>query len=781
MVSTRNNNEDTAGENLTTTNEILKNFAEHWKLMLCAALLFTAAAWVYCLFTPPEYERESTFMMKYYDTNVFVGEKLKSAQALPYATGISVQNALELFKSPWFIERVVRELRLQDRYSAPGRFGRQTDLYGRAPVAVDGIGEDRDQTISFRVTLLPDHRQVELDRFRIDGEEKPGSVRTAFGEAAATPAGELRIYPTEHLTAYDRPSVVYTRVPIRQATETTAKSLKITKSAEQTDIISCVCRDIAPLRAADIANAVPVEFSRLWRQWNEEDAAKVDSVISRRLAVHSDNLQTIEDEIADYLRQSGSLGSQAEAGSISDDMAKYNAMLVHNTIQLHIAQAIAAQTADDTQDGIPLSAALSAIENSKARTLIADYNQAVMARAAAMRAGAASHPAAAETDRKIAALREAIASTVESHIGTLQTDRRKILEKIDGIDRQIRRQAALERDLSQLRRDRDAAQSGYISLRSKQESRLMDVNNISDAVRLISSASGPDTPVSIPPAVILTAAFLCGGLLLPYLLLQLSKAVDTRVRDKAELERLSVPVIGDIPQLIKPRRADRLKIWLRLDYSSPDAPAMMVGRGQSAADEAFALLRDNIRLMTDGETATPVLLTTSYNSGSGKSFVTLNLGASLALGGKKTLLVDLDFRRASLSKCVRSPRKGAATYLNTPDTPLADLIAGYGDISGLDILPVGALPPNPAELLESDRLERMFGELRRVYDIIIVDSAPVNLVTDTALAVEQSATRTLFVVRAGLFDRRALPELSRLRDSGELPLLSFAVNGSRRR
>ena len=172
---------------------------------------------------------------------------------------------------------------------------------------------------------------------------------------------------------------------------------------------------------------------------------------------------------------------------------------------------------------------------------------------------------------------------------------------------------------------------------------------------------------------------------------------------------------------------------------------------------------------------TPVCLMTSFNPGSGKSFIAANLAASFVLKGKKVLLIDLDIRRGTLSKRVYSPRRGAVTYLKGEDVDIRSLVCHDKRVN-LDIIPTGTIQPNPAELLESDNLDRMFVELRKMYDLIIVDCAPINLVSDTSI-IARIATHTLFVVRIGLLDRRMIDVLQHIYDNREFANLNVIING----
>jgi capsular exopolysaccharide synthesis family protein len=172
-----------------------------------------------------------------------------------------------------------------------------------------------------------------------------------------------------------------------------------------------------------------------------------------------------------------------------------------------------------------------------------------------------------------------------------------------------------------------------------------------------------------------------------------------------------------------------------------------------------------------------VIMTTSFNVGSGKSFVSLNLAMSFALTNKKVLIIDLDLRKAFVSSCVSSPKIGVSAYLSGINSNPDELIIREWGNPNLDILPVGKIPPNPAELLLGVRFKELISTLQERYDYVFLDTTPVNIVADASI-VADAANMTIFIVREGLLDRRMLPELEQIYKMGKFPNMAVLLNGS---
>ena len=247
--------------------------------------------------------------------------------------------------------------------------------------------------------------------------------------------------------------------------------------------------------------------------------------------------------------------------------------------------------------------------------------------------------------------------------------------------------------------------------------------------------------------------------------------MNTRVRGRKDLENLTIPFIGEIPLFTRKKKGI-------LGKKPQEVKAVVVKEGnRDIINEAFRVLRTNLEFMTGKDKTSNVIIMTSFNPGSGKSFLTMNIAMSLAIKGKKVLVIDGDLRHASASSYIDSPDKGLSDYLGGRIDNLDEIIVPDPKHKSMDILPVGTIPPNPTELLFDERLKQTIDTVREQYDYVLIDCPPVELVADTQI-IEKLADRTIFVVRAGLLERSMLSELEKIYDEKKYKNMSLILNGT---
>lgn len=268
------------------------------------------------------------------------------------------------------------------------------------------------------------------------------------------------------------------------------------------------------------------------------------------------------------------------------------------------------------------------------------------------------------------------------------------------------------------------------------------------------------------------------GLCIPGGIIYVTEVLNGRVRGKKDLENISVPFAGEIPMASgKVMSARKISKSVHQEHINHTQMNVLVKHGKrDTINEAFRVLRTNVEFMAKRKDHNKILMT-SFNSGSGKSFITMNLATSLALKGKKVLMIDCDLRHASLSDYVGTPKKGISNYLSYQNDSFDDLIIKCESAEGLYMLPCGTIPPNPVELLADDRFKNLLATVEPQYDYIFLDCPPVDVVADTQIVCENADT-TLFVIRARLLEKSMLPELESFYKKGRFNNMSVILNGS---
>ncbi|MDE7147742.1 MAG: polysaccharide biosynthesis tyrosine autokinase, partial [Duncaniella sp.] len=321
--------------------------------------------------------------------------------------------------------------------------------------------------------------------------------------------------------------------------------------------------------------------------------------------------------------------------------------------------------------------------------------------------------------------------------------------------------------LLSVERQQKVKESLYLFLLQKREENELSQAFTAYNTKIVERPGGSSLPTFPNKRNVLMVSFLL-GLAIPFGIIYFKESNNTKVRGRKDVEHLAVPFLGELPQ----HGHDKKNV-------ADEANTIVVEGGKrDIINEAFRVLRTNVEFMCNSSEGNKVIAMTSFNPGSGKSFVSMNLGMAIALKGKKVLIVDGDMRHGSTSAYMGSPARGLADYLSGAVADVDPLIVKTPECQNLQVLPIGSIPPNPTELLESPRFGELIGELKARFDYVIIDCPPIEVVADAQI-IDKFADRTFFVIRAGLFERSMLPELDRLYEEKKYRNMSFILNGSR--
>ena len=412
--------------------------------------------------------------------------------------------------------------------------------------------------------------------------------------------------------------------------------------------------------------------------------------------------------------------------------------------------------------------ASSGLENDNIREQIGEYNAVVMNRNRLLANSSEKNPLVQDLTASLRNMQTAILQSVDNQIKALNTQIANLRTQEAATVSQLASNPTQAKYLLSVERQQKVKEELYLYLLQKREENELSQAFTAYNTRVITAPRGSAFPTAPRKSNVLLTAFAV-GLLLPAAGIFLCETMNTRVRGRKDVEHLHLPFVGEIPQSGKKTSQKK----------AADAPATLVVRSRSrnTVNEAFRVVRTNLEFMMGAHTDSRVVMVTSINSGSGKTFISMNLAASFALKQQRVLVLDLDLRRASLSRYVQSPHTGISNYLNGQVSDWRSVLVPGTSEGTPDVIPVGTLPPNPSELLFSPRMEQLIATLRSHYDYIFIDCPPVEVVADASI-IARWADLTLFIVRAGLLERDMLPVIDGYYDERKFQNMALLLNGT---
>ena len=412
----------------------------------------------------------------------------------------------------------------------------------------------------------------------------------------------------------------------------------------------------------------------------------------------------------------------------------------------------------------------SGIESPGIEQQIANYNTAQLRRNDLVANSSEKNPLVVDMDQSLENMRRAIITSIDNHITTLNTQLRSLRQSEQQTTARIAANPTQGKYLLSVERQQKVKEALYLFLLQKREENELSQAFTAYNTRVITPPSGsmiPTAPVKKNIALVTFAL----GILIPVVIIFIRENMNTKVRGRKDLESLSVPFVGEIPLAESGKK--------KKTTHTPKEIVIRQGK-RDIVNEAFRVLRTNLEFILDAKEdkdRASVTLITSFNPGSGKTFLTMNTAATFAMKGKRVLVIDGDLRHGSASAYVGSPKNGLSDYLGKRMNNVEDLIVEKENYPGMFVLPVGTIPPNPTELLAEPRLAELMEKMRGRFDYIIIDCPPVDIVADTQI-IEKLADRTVFIVRAGLLERDMLPKLQSDYEAKRFKNMALVLNGT---
>ena len=729
--------------------EILFRYLIHWPWFVVSVIVCVALAWGYLRLTTPVYNISATVLIK--DEKKGGGANMFSELEKMGLNGFvssssNIENEIEVLKSRTLAREVVSSLGLFVTYMDEDKFPNK-ELYRTSPVLVSLTPQEADrlpQTMEIDMLLQPAGAmdvQVKVGKkeYRKHLEKLPAVFPTDEGTVAFfvnnDTLSSLRpesVTTERHITAYiNRPFAV---------AKGYAVSLKNSNTQRGKDYIDKLL-EMYNINANNDKNEV---------------AQRTAEFIDERIDIISKELGSTERDLENFKRSAGITDLTSEAQIALTGNAEYEKKRVENQTQINLVMDLKKYLQGSEYEVLPANVGL---QDAGVAGAIDRYNEMVAERKRLLRTSTESNPAIVNLTTSIRAMRSNIQTTLDATLKGLEITKADLIREASRYSRRISDAPTQERQFVSIARQQEIKSGLYLMLLQKREENAIVLAAIANNAKIIDEAQADSTPIS-PKRMTIYLAALVFGIGIPVGVIYLIGLTKFKIEGRADVEKLtSLPVVGDIP------------------LADEKTGAIAVFENQNnLMSETFRNVRTNLQFML--ENGKNVILVTSTVSGEGKSFISANLAISLSLLGKKVVIVGLDIRKPGLNKVFNLPKKeyGITQFLTNSTVNLMDLVH-HSDINkNLYILPGGTVPPNPTELLARDGLEKAVEILRKNFDYVILDTAPVGMVTDTLL-IGRVADLSVYVCRADYTRKTEFTLINELAENNKLPNLCIVING----
>lgn len=741
-----------------------------WKWFVLSLMVTIGVATVYLLRTPAVYTRTASVLIKEDSKGKSVSSDLESFSEFGlFQSGTNVNNELITFQSPTLMTEVVKRLRLDMNYFVPGKFHRQVAYGLTLPVDVTINDLPENESAGFTLKIQPDGTLYLSDFIRNGTDLDEKDVKGSLLDSITTPLGKIIIHTTPNYVKGEAYTLYVGKSSLYNAVNSCSSNLSVSLNSEKASVIDLSFKDNSTQRAEDVLSMLISVYNENWVKDKNQIAVSTSMFINERLGVIERELGNVDEDISSYKSEHLLPDVQAASSMYMAQSSEANAQILSLNNQLYMTRYIRNYLANDA-NRTQLLPANSGIESANIESQIAEYNKQLLQRNSLVANSSTENPLVVDMDQALASMRGAIIRSIDNQIVTLNSQIKSLRQTEQQTTSRIAANPTQAKYLLSVERQQKVKEALYLFLLQKREENELSQAFTAYNTRIVTPPHGSMLPTSPVHKNIFMVAFAL-GLLIPVVIIFMRKNMNTRVRGRKDLENLTIPFIGEIPLFTRKKKGI-------LGKKPQEVKAVVVKEGnRDIINEAFRVLRTNLEFMTGKDKTSNVIIMTSFNPGSGKSFLTMNIAMSLAIKGKKVLVIDGDLRHASASSYIDSPDKGLSDYLGGRIDNLDEIIVPDPKHKSMDILPVGTIPPNPTELLFDERLKQTIDTVREQYDYVLIDCPPVELVADTQI-IEKLADRTIFVVRAGLLERSMLSELEKIYDEKKYKNMSLILNGT---
>ena len=765
MIDERKDKLGEQSEEQVNIQELIFLYLIHWPWFVVSIIICIACAWGYLRLTTPIYNITATVLIK--DEKKGGGANMSSELEKMGLDGFvsssnNVDNEIEVLRSKSLAREVVNNLGLFVTYMDEDEFPSK-ELYHTSPVLVSLTHQEADKlpgrmeinmilqptgALGVQITVGEKEYRKQFDKLPAVFPTDEGTVAFFANNDTLSAVRPENITKERHITAFiNRPFSV---------SKGYVNSLSIAPTSKTTSVVVISLENTNTRRGRDYINKLLEMYNINANNDKNEVAQKTAEFIDERIGIISKELGSTEQDLENFKRSAGITDLSSEAQIALTGNAEYEKKRVENQTQINLVMDLQRYMKGNEYEVLPSNIGL---QDAASAGAIDRYNQMLVERKRLLRTSTENNPTIINLDTSIRAMRTNVQATLDATLKGLQITKEDLAREASRYSRRINDAPTQERQFVSIARQQEIKSGLYLMLLQKREENAITLAATANNAKIIDEALADDNPIS-PKKTIVYLVALVLGVGLPVGVIYLIGLTKFKIEGRADVEKLtSLPVVGDIP------------------LADEKTGSIAVFENQNnLMSETFRNVRTNLQFML--ENGKNVILVTSTISGEGKSFISANLAISLSLLGKKVVIVGLDIRKPGLNKVFNIPKKehGITQYLTNTTANLMDFVQPSDINKNLFILPGGTVPPNPTELLARGGLEKAIETLKANFDYVILDTAPVGMVTDTLL-IGRVADLSVYVCRADYTHKAEFTLINELAENNKLPNLCIAVNG----
>ena len=750
--------------------QLLFKYIIHWPWFVGAVLVCLIGAWIYLRMATPVYNISATVLIKDDkkggNTGSMVGLEELGLSGL-ISSSQNIDNELEVLRSKTLVKEVINLLNLYVSYTDEDGFPSK-NMYKTSPVLVSLTPQEAEKLTDPMVVEMALYGEGGLEVNVTVGDKEYQKLFEKLPAVFPMDEGTLAFFQspdslslkkdTMEASSNIRHITAKIKSPMKVA-RAYCENLKIEPTSKTTSVAVISLKNSSLQRGQDFINQLLEMYNRNTNNDKNEIAQKTAEFIDERINIISKELGSTEANLENFKRNAGITDLTSEAQIALTGNAEYEKKRVENRTQISLIEDLRKYIRGNEYEVLPGNIGL---QDPGLVATIERYNEMLVERKRLLRTSTENNPTIINLDTSIRAMKSNVQATLDGSLKGLLITKADLEREASRFSRRISDAPGQERQFVSIARQQEIKAGLYLMLLQKREENAIALAANANNAKIIDEAIADDIPVSPKRRMIYLIALVL-GIGIPVGIIYLIGLTKFKLEGRADVEKLTtIPIVGDIP--------------LTDEKNEKDGSIAVFENQNNLMSETFRNIRTNLQFMLQNDKK--VILVTSTVSGEGKSFISANLAISLSLLGKKVVIVGLDIRKPGLNKVFRlsTKEKGITLYLANPETDLMSLVQPSDINQNLYILPGGTVPPNPTELLARDGLDKAIEILKKSFDYVVLDTAPVGMVTDTLL-IGRVADLSVYVCRADYTHKVEYTLINELAEEKKLPNLCTVING----